>query len=92
MPVHRRKDEMVSRAWAQALAMTRGDGEPAELVAAALEAHRALSHGFKQNVAVTALAPNGAVSGLAAFVAVYATCRQEHRPPGPSAALSFEKR
>ncbi|WP_199550976.1 hypothetical protein [Streptomyces sp. N35] len=92
MPVHQRKDEIVSRAWAQALAMTRGDGDRADLVAAALEAHRALSRGFKQHVPVTALVPGGAASGLAAFVAVYATCRQEHRPPGPSAALSFEER
>ncbi|WP_328891868.1 hypothetical protein [Streptomyces sp. NBC_00316] len=80
---HPRKDEIVSRAWAEALAMAHGDADrthrpPGELVAAALKAHRALSRGLKQNVPVTALGPDGGVRGLAAFVAVYAA-QQEQR-------------
>ncbi|MFE9683943.1 hypothetical protein [Streptomyces sp. NPDC006285] len=75
-----RKDEITSRAWAEALAMACGVADhthrpPGELVAAALQAHRALSRGLGQNVQVTALGPAGAVRGLAAFVAGYAAQR-----------------
>lgn len=81
-----RKDEIVSRAWAEALALAHEPGErtdragrpPGELVAAALKAHRALSQGLGQSVPVTAIGPDGGVRGLAAFVAVYAA-QQEGR-------------
>ncbi|WP_395576646.1 hypothetical protein [Streptomyces sp. BK79] len=66
-----------SRAWAEALAMTREDTDAAdrsrgEAVAAALSAHRTLSRDFGRSVPVTALGPDGTARGLAAFVAVYA--------------------
>ena len=78
VPPHQRKDEIASRAWAEALAMACGDADhthrtPGELVAASLEAHRTLSRGLGQSVPFTALGPDGGVLGLAAFVAVYAT-------------------
>ncbi|MFJ4981138.1 hypothetical protein ACIP6X_38485 [Streptomyces coeruleorubidus] len=78
---HARDDETTaSRAWAEALAMTRGDADRSgrahrsqdELVAAALSAHRTLSREFGGSVPVTALGTDGAPRGLAAFVAVYA--------------------
>ncbi|MFI9754697.1 hypothetical protein [Streptomyces collinus] len=78
---HARDDETTaSRAWAEALAMTRGDANRSdrahrsqgELVAAALSAHRTLSREFGRSVPVTALGPDDASRGLAAFVAVYA--------------------
>jgi len=74
---HLRKDEIASRACAEALAMACGDADhahrpPGELVAAALKAHRTLSRGLGQSVPLTALGPDGGVRGLAAFVAVYA--------------------
>lgn len=80
---HPRKDEIASRAWAEALAMTCGDADhahraPGELVAASLKAHRVLSRGLGQSVPLTALGPDGGVLGLAAFVAVYAV-QQEQR-------------
>ncbi|MFF1699308.1 hypothetical protein ACFVXC_37740 [Streptomyces sp. NPDC058257] len=73
---HERTDEIASRAWAEALAMACGDADhahrsPGELLAASLEAHRALSRGFGRSVPFTALGPDGGVLGLAAFVAVY---------------------
>ncbi|MFE5602998.1 hypothetical protein ACFQ8O_27895 [Streptomyces coelicoflavus] len=76
-----------SRAWAEALAVTRGDADRAgrtrhcrgELVAAALSAHRTLSRDFGRGVPVTALGPDGAPRGLAAFVAVYAVQRERER-------------
>ncbi|WP_329113045.1 hypothetical protein [Streptomyces sp. NBC_01465] len=82
-----RKDEIVSRAWAEALAMACGDSDhagrpPGELVAAALKVHRALSRGLKQGVPVTAFGPDGGVRGLAAFVAVYAA-QQDGSLDGP---------
>ncbi|MCO4698588.1 hypothetical protein LRR80_04671 [Streptomyces sp. RO-S4] len=72
-----------SRAWAEALAMTREDADAAhrsrgELVAAALSAHRTLSRDFGRGVPVTALGPEGTARGLAAFVAVYAVRQQRH--------------
>ncbi|XMA35605.1 hypothetical protein O1157_00450 [Streptomyces albogriseolus] len=72
-----------SRAWAEALAMTREDADAAhrsrgELVAAALSAHRTLSRDFGRGVPVTALGPDGTARGLAAFVAVYAVRQQRH--------------
>jgi hypothetical protein len=74
---HLRKDEIASRAWAEALAMACGEADHAhppvgELVAASLKAHRTLSQGLGRSVPVTALGPDGGVLGLAAFVAVYA--------------------
>lgn len=79
---HPRKNEITSRAWAEALAMACGDADhthrpPGELVAAALKAHRTLSRGLGQNVPVTALGPDGRVRGLAAFVAVYAAQQEQ---------------
>ncbi|MGY1528594.1 hypothetical protein ACW69C_33395 [Streptomyces sp. MN3] len=73
-----------SRAWSEALAMTREDTDAAhrsrgELVAAALSAHRTLSRDFGRSVPVTALGPEGAPRGLAAFVAVYAAQRERER-------------
>lgn len=73
-----------SRAWAEALAMTREDTgathrSRGELVAAALSAHRTLSRDFGRSVPVTALGPDGAPRGLAAFVAVYAVQRERER-------------
>ncbi|WP_458077511.1 hypothetical protein [Streptomyces sp. EMB26] len=72
-----------SRAWSEALATTREDTDAAhrsrgELVAAALSAHRTLSRDFGRSVPVTALGPDGAPRGLAAFVAVYAVQQQRH--------------
>lgn len=83
-----RRDEIASRAWAEALAMADGDaGRPAgELVAAALKAHRTLSRGLGQSVPVTALGPDDGVRGLAAFVAVYATQQEQRDAPGLGAA------
>jgi hypothetical protein len=77
---HPREDEIVSRAWAEALATARGDGDHARrprggLVATALSAHRLLSQGLRQGIPVTALGPDCAVRGFAAFVAVYAAQR-----------------
>ncbi|MCA2205348.1 hypothetical protein ACPCSQ_17990 [Streptomyces griseoincarnatus] len=73
-----------SRAWSEALATTREDTDAAhrsrgELVAAALSAHRILSRDFGRSVPVTALGPDGAPRGLAAFVAVYAAQRERER-------------
>ncbi|CAL9323720.1 hypothetical protein [Streptomyces sp. R02] len=73
-----------SRAWSDALALTREDTDAAhrsrgELVAAALSAHRTLSRGYGRSVPVTALGPDGAPRGLAAFVAVYAVQRERER-------------
>ncbi|MFC8436842.1 hypothetical protein ACFUJT_01320 [Streptomyces griseoincarnatus] len=72
-----------SRAWSEALATTRKDTDAThrsrgELVAAALSAHRTLSRDFGRSVPVTALGPDGAPRGLAAFVAVYAVQRERH--------------
>ncbi|MGV4982317.1 hypothetical protein ACVB8X_23990 [Streptomyces sp. NRAIS4] len=52
-----------------------------ELVAAALKAHRALSRGLGESVPVTALGPDGALRGLAAFIAVYAARRDQPDQP-----------
>lgn len=89
---HPRKDQIASRAWAEALAMACGDAGHAhrpqgELVAAALRAHRTLSRGLGQSVPVTALVPNGGVRALAAFLAVYAAQQEqrEDRNPGEAA-------
>ncbi|MBQ1099177.1 hypothetical protein KBY55_24735 [Streptomyces sp. b94] len=86
LPVpHARDDETTaSRAWAEGLAMTRADTDgtqrsPGELVAAALSAHRTLSRDFGGSVPVTALGPDGAPRGLAAFVAVYAVQREREQ-------------
>lgn len=86
-----RRDEIVSRAWAEALALADGHADHAdrpvgELVAAALKAHRTLSRGLGQSVPVTALGPDGGVRGLAAFVAVYATQQERRDDRGLGAA------
>ncbi|KOU40404.1 hypothetical protein [Streptomyces sp. WM6378] len=72
-----RKDEIVSRAWAEALAMACGDADHAhrpqgELVAAALKAHHTLSRGLGHSGPVAAVGSDGGVRWLAAFVAEYA--------------------
>lgn len=77
VPPYQSRDEIASRAWAEALAMACGDADhahrpPGELLAASLKAHRTLSRGLGQSVPLTALGPDGGVLGLAAFVAVYA--------------------
>lgn len=77
-PQYQHRDEITSRAWAEALAMACGDADhahrpPGELLAASLKVHRALSRGLGRSVPLTALGPDGGVLGLAAFVAVYAT-------------------
>jgi hypothetical protein len=87
---HLRRDEIASRAWAEALAMACGDVDhahrpPGELVAAALKVHRMLSRGLGQSVPVTAIGPDGGVRGLAAFVAVYAA-QQKLRDRGDAEA------
>ncbi|MEQ8143366.1 hypothetical protein [Streptomyces sp. OP7] len=86
-----------SRARAEALAMTRGDTDAAhrsrgELVAAALSAHRTLSRDFGRSVPVTALGPDGAPRGLAAFVAVYAVQQQRHERHGRAQRAQRELR
>ncbi|MEU5404218.1 hypothetical protein ABZ348_33590 [Streptomyces sp. NPDC005963] len=77
-----RREQIASRAWAEALAVASGDavraqGSQGELLAASLEAHRMLSRGLGKSVAVTALGPDDGVLGFAAFVAVYAAEREQ---------------
>lgn len=72
-----RRDEIASRAWAEALAIACADPDHArrprgELMAAALQAHRTLTRGPGPSVPLTALGPHGDPRALAAFVAVYA--------------------
>ncbi|MFD8253850.1 hypothetical protein [Streptomyces werraensis] len=74
---HPRRDETASPA---------GPEPPSELVAAALEAHRALSRGLGQNVPLTALGPDCGVRGLAAFVAVYAAQQEQRGARDPEEA------
>ncbi|MDL5205439.1 hypothetical protein [Streptomyces sp. ALI-76-A] len=89
---HLRRDEIASRARAEALAMACADTahshRPAgELVAAALKAHRTLSRGLGPGGPVTPLGPDAGVRGLAAFLAVYAA-QQEHRDDRDPAAAA----
>ncbi|MFI6475187.1 hypothetical protein ACIBL5_33580 [Streptomyces sp. NPDC050516] len=79
---HLRKDEIVSRAWAEALAMACSDADhahrpPGELVAAALKAHHTLSRGLGPSGPVAAVGSDGGVRWLAAFVAEYAAHQQQ---------------
>jgi hypothetical protein len=88
---HLRKDQIASRAWAEALAMACGDADhahrpPGELAAAALRVHRMLSRGLGHSVPVTALGPDGGVRGLAAFLAVYAAQQEQRDDRAPGAA------
>ncbi|MCX4818303.1 hypothetical protein OG601_47930 [Streptomyces sp. NBC_01239] len=81
---HTRRADLASRAWTEALAMTRPDPDPdpgpgraprpcGELAAAALREHSALSAALGRSVPLTALGPGGGGTGaLAAFLAVYA--------------------
>ena len=77
-PPHTRRADLASRAWTEALAMTRpGPGRASrpcgELAAAALREHSALSAALGRSVPLTALGPGGGGTGaLAAFLAVYA--------------------
>lgn len=73
---HTRRADLASRAWTEALAMTR-PGRAArpcgELAAAALREHSALSAALGRSVPLTVLGPGGGGTGaLAAFLAVYA--------------------
>lgn len=79
---HSRPEEILSRARAEALALAGEDRgrrhrtpDEGGLVAAALEAHRALSRDLGRSVPLTALGPDGGVRGLTAFLAVYAARR-----------------
>lgn len=79
---HRMTAEIASSAWAEARTLC-GHGptrrQPAELTAAALQAHRAASAGLGRNIPVTGLGPGrGGVRNLATFLAVYAV---QHIPP-----------
>ncbi|MFJ2893230.1 hypothetical protein ACIO53_45120 [Streptomyces sp. NPDC087305] len=71
-----RRADLASRAWTEALAMTRPGRAPrpcGELAAAALREHSALSAALGRSVPLTALGPDGGGTGaLAAFLAVYA--------------------
>ncbi len=76
-PPHTRRADLASRAWTEALAMTRpGPGRAprpcGELAAAALREHSALSAALGRSVPLTALGPGGGTGALAAFLAVYA--------------------
>ncbi|MFG2439855.1 hypothetical protein [Streptomyces sp. NPDC048508] len=76
-----RRDESASQAWAEALAKACTHPDHArrprsELMAAALQAHRALTRGPGPGVPLTALGAHGDPRALAAFVAVYAA--QQH--------------
>ncbi|MFF0190311.1 hypothetical protein [Streptomyces sp. NPDC005244] len=87
-----RRDEIASRAWAEALAIACADPDHArrprgELMAAALQAHRTLTRGPGPSVPLTALGPHGDPRALAAFVAVYAAQQPPRatRTPGNAA-------
>ncbi|MET7746862.1 hypothetical protein [Streptomyces sp. NPDC005385] len=87
-----RRDEIASRAWAEALAIACADPDHArrpraELMAAALQAHRTLTRGPGPSVPLTALGPHGDPRALAAFVAVYAAQQPPRatRNPGNAA-------
>ncbi|MFG2313286.1 hypothetical protein ACGFS9_32215 [Streptomyces sp. NPDC048566] len=72
-----RREDIASRAWAEALAMACADPgharrDAGELLAAALRAHHTLTRGPRRSVPLTALGAHGDVRALAAFVAVYA--------------------
>ncbi|MFJ2162822.1 hypothetical protein [Streptomyces sp. NPDC087856] len=72
---HTRRADLASRAWTEALAMTRpghASRPCGELAAAALREHSALSAALGRSVPLTALGPGGGTGALAAFLAVYA--------------------